>query len=187
MPGSRIKVRLHPDSTSQPKQNIVIETLAIITLGALFLVFFRPGKTPPLEKRLTIKYPGRYQITLASRLNLAQPFIEALAEQMVRDKVEPHCPVILYFVVSDKQVSAHGTKEYLLAVYCRDGLFYFQAECPSSKNAGNYLDTIKAYTLDIPQDLPAGNEQTEALEVGIVRAVQKIAREKNIDVRLLTE
>lgn len=165
----------------------MIETLTIITLGTLFLVFFRPGKTPPLENRLTIKRPGRYQITLASRLNLAQPFIEALAEQMELDNIEPHYPVMLYFVVRDRQVSAHGAKEYLLAVYCGDGLFYFQAECPNLKNDGDHLDTIKEYTSNMALGLPAGNEQTEALELGIVRAVQKIASDRGIDVRLLTE
>jgi hypothetical protein len=164
----------------------VIETLTIITLGTLFLVFFRPGKTPPLENRLTIKRPGRYQITLAPRLNLAQSFIEAVAEQMALDNVDSHCPAILYFVVRDRQVTAHGAQEYLLAVYCCDGLFYFQAESPSSKNASDYLDTIKAFTLDILRDLPAGNAQTEALEEGIVCSVQKVAQDKGVDVRLLT-
>jgi hypothetical protein len=165
----------------------VLETLTIITLGMLFLIFFRPGKTPPLENRLTIKRPGRYQITLAARLNLAQQFIEAIAEQMTLDNVEPLGRSILYFVVCDSQVTAHGAKEYLLAIYCRDGLFYFQAECPGSKNAGDYLDTIKAFTLDLLQDSPARNEQSESLETGIVLAVQKIALDKSVEVRLLTE
>lgn len=186
MLGSRAKARLHPDSIVRRKI-IVIETLTIITLGMLFLIFFRPGKTPPLENRLTIKRSKRYQITLAPRLNLAQPFIEAVADQMALDKVEPQGSALLYFVVHDRQVTAHGAKEYLLAVYCCDGLFYFQVECPSSENSCDYLDTIKTFTLDILRDLPAGNAQSEALEAGIVCAVQKIARDKGIDVRLLTE
>lgn len=52
----------------------MIETLTIITLSVLFLIFFRPGKTPPLDNPMVIERPGKYHVTLAPQLNLAQPF-----------------------------------------------------------------------------------------------------------------
>jgi len=60
----------------------MIETITIITLSVLFLIFFRPGKTPPLNNPLVIERPDHYHMTLPPQLNLAQPFIEAVAAQI---------------------------------------------------------------------------------------------------------
>jgi hypothetical protein len=59
----------------------MIETMTLITLSLLFLIYFRPGKTPLLDNPLVINRTGRYQATLAPQTNLAQPFIETIAEQ----------------------------------------------------------------------------------------------------------
>lgn len=58
----------------------MIETFTIIILSVLFLAFFLPGKTPPLNNPLVIEHPGQYHMTLAPQLNLAQPFIEEVVK-----------------------------------------------------------------------------------------------------------
>ena len=65
----------------------MIETLTLITLCVLFLIFFRPGKTPPLESQLVIERPGQYKITLVPQLNLAQRFIEALIVRLAKSGI----------------------------------------------------------------------------------------------------
>lgn len=120
----------------------MIETFTVITLSILFLAFFRPGKTPVLENRLMINRPGRYQISLAARLNLVQPFIEAIAEHIELTEGEMRSSITLFFSVKDKQVaSTNKVDGYLLAIIYRGSTFYFQAEYPSSK------DTLKIWTL----------------------------------------
>ena len=110
----------------------MIETLTIITLSVLFLIFFRPGKTPPLDNPLVIERPGQYHMTLAPQLNLAQPFIEAVVAQVGSlDDAMQH-GATQYFEVRDKQVTAHGHDCYLLAVTLRNGMLYFQASNPQS-------------------------------------------------------
>lgn len=49
----------------------MMETLILITLPLLFLIYFRPGKTPPLDNPLVINRTGRHQSTLSPQLNLA--------------------------------------------------------------------------------------------------------------------
>jgi len=93
----------------------MIETATLITLCLLFLIFFRPGKMPPLEKVLVIDRPGHYHLTLAPQLNLAQPFIEAVIAQFGTPNEGERDSAPGYFEVRDPQVKAHGRDRYLLA------------------------------------------------------------------------
>src|SRR5487761_2630846 len=99
----------------------MVESATLITLCMLYLIFFRPGKTPPLENPLVIERAGQYHLTLAPRLNLAQPFIEAVAGQLALSSAQNIASQ--FFEVRDKQVVAHGYDFYLLAVSRRNGLW----------------------------------------------------------------
>lgn len=166
----------------------MIETLTIITLAFLFLVFFRPGKTPPLENQLVIERPGKYKITLAPKLNIAQPFIEAVIDRLLKLNVSTqHGSAMQYFVVSDKQVATNSGDVYLLAIIIREGMLYFLAEKPLSGNPGNYLETIKTSAKDLLADFPVSEERSETLEENIVIAIQQVSQERGIVVDLLPE
>ena len=73
----------------------MIEFTTIVTLAILFLIFFRPGKTPPLENPLVIERPGQYHMTLAPQLNLAQPFIEEVASRLGSAAL-PDCDTVFF-------------------------------------------------------------------------------------------
>jgi hypothetical protein len=103
-------------------------TVAIITL--ILLAYFRPGKTPPLENPLTIERSGKYKIMLLPRLNLAQPFIEDVAEVIRPLIVGINGSATQYFVVRDSQVKAHGRDIYLLAIFARIRFFIFMGRTP---------------------------------------------------------
>ena len=108
----------------------MIETLTLITIAILLLIYFRPGKTPKLDNPLVINRTGRYQATLAPQLNLAQPFIEAIAEQLGSMSDTKQISATHIFEVYDKQVSAHAQKFYLLAISQRDGMLNFDVSSP---------------------------------------------------------
>ncbi len=166
----------------------MIETLTVITLGILFLVYFRPGKTPPLENQLVIERPGKYKIILAPRLNLAQPFIEAIIDRLDKLNVSTkHGCAIQCFAVSDKQVAASHGDVYLLAVIVREGMLYFLAEQPFSDNPGNYLETIKTYANDFLVDFPVSDERSKTLGENIAILIHEVSQERDIAIDLLSE
>lgn len=159
----------------------MIETLIIVTLCVVWLIFFRPGKTPPLESRLTIERPGRYQIVLAPKLNLAQPFIEAVAERIGGVDDAALCSETQCFAVRDKQVTAQDGDVYLLAISCRNGMFYFQATRPLSDNPGNYLETIRKFARDALESLPAGGKHSQEIDGRIIDAVNEVSQQHGTD------
>ena len=166
----------------------MIETLTVITLCILYLVYFRPGKTPPLENQLVIERPGKYKITFAPKLNIVQPFIEAVIDRIVKLNVTTqHGSAIRYFAVSDKQVAANKGDVYLLAIIFREGMLYFFAEHPFSEDPGDYLKTIKTFTNDLLADFPASDDRSRTLGENIVAAIQEVSRERGIAVDLLSE
>ncbi len=165
----------------------MIETLTLITLCVLFLVFFRPGKTPPLNSPLVIERPGKYKMTLAPKLNLAQPFIEAISGRLDKLNISAqHGNALQCFSISDKQV-ANKSDVYLLAIIMREGMLYFMAEQPISNNPGNYLETIKTFAKDVLADFPSSDERSKMLGDDIVNAVQEASLERGIVAEILSE
>lgn len=157
----------------------MIETLTLITLAVLFLVFFRPGKTPPLENQLVIERPGQYKITLAPKLNLAQPLIEAVIDRLAKSGVSTqHGSASQFFAVKDRQVVSGDI--YLLAIIVRDGMIYFFGVQPESGNPANYLETIKAGANELLKDFPAGDDHSRALEDSLSGAIQEVSGEREI-------
>lgn len=162
----------------------MIESATLITLCILYLVFFRPGKTPPLENPLVIERAGQYQLTLAPQLNLAQPFIEAIASRIgTSDETKPDSQT-QFFEVRDKQVTAHGYDFYLLAITRRRGMLYFQAARPASKDQTSHLHTIGEFSNTVLARIPGGEEQAPGDD--LAAAVQQVADLRGTQVKTLT-
>ena len=158
----------------------MIESLTIITLCVLYLVFFRPGKTPPLNNPLVIDRPGKYHMTLAPHLNLAQPFVEAVAKQLIEGNERSGDSDTQYFDAIDKHVASHGHNNYLLAITQRGGILYFQAAAPVVGTS--HLQTIREYAQSVLERFPTTAEADATNSQKIVSAVQQVAGAKQIDV-----
>lgn len=137
---------------------------------------------------MVIERPGKYKIILAPRLNLAQPFIEAVIDRLVKFNVSTkYSSAIQYFAVSDKQVAANHGDVYLLAVIVREEMLYFLAEQPFSCNPGNYLETIKTFANDFLVDFPVSDERSKTLGENIAILIHEVSLERDIAVALLSE
>ena len=160
----------------------MIETITLITICMLYLIFFRPGKTPPLENPLVIERAGKYHMTLAPQLNLAQPFVEEIAKRVVASAASSDPQ---YFAVYDKQVTAHGFEFYLLAVTRRNGMLYFQADKPASKDVADQLSTIREFASQSLAKFSDEGEHDAALGLVLSAVVQEAARVRGIGIRQL--
>jgi hypothetical protein len=163
----------------------MIETLTIITLSILALIFFRPGKTEPLNNPLVINRGGQFHAVLAPMLNLAQPLLENISRHLGEQErqsgnTQPH-----YFKVSDKEVKAHGKDFYLLAATLRDGMLYFQAIAPQTDE--KHLDTIRAFSGAELSRHPAVALESEAAEAALSRAIQAAAAQRGSTLSPLTQ
>jgi len=162
----------------------MIEFTTLVTLCMLYLIFFRPGKTPPLENPLVIERAGQYHLTLAPQLNLAQPFIEAVANQMEASGEGKPDSATQYFEVRDKQVNAHGYDFYLLAITQRNGMLWFQAARPLSKDETSHFHTISEFANAVLARFPGGDEHASGEK--ILAAVQQVAGLRGIQIKTLT-
>ncbi|MEO8332461.1 MAG: hypothetical protein ABI479_08500 [Gallionella sp.] len=164
----------------------MIETLTLITLSFVLLILFRPGKTPPLDNPLVIERPGQFHMVLASKLNLAQPFIEAIAKQLasVAD-IHPNSATI-YYEVSDKQVVAHGNTFYLLAITRRNNILYCQAVRPPGYGTEPHLDTIRHAAESVLSGIPAAEGYDEGVDEKLLAVVREVARLRGVGIRPIT-
>lgn len=161
----------------------MVESATLLTLAMLYLIFFRPGKTPPLENPLVIERPGQYHMTLASHLNLAQPFIEALVKRMSSSGETTADSETKFFEVRDKQVKAHGFNFYLLAITRRNGMLFFQAARPLSKDQTGQLHTISEFSRSVLARFPG--EEGSGSDENIMAEVQEVAQQRNIQIAAL--
>ena len=157
----------------------MIETLTLVTLSVLFLVFFRPGKTLPLENPLVIERPGQHHMTMGPRLNLAQPLLEAIAKEIrARVQTQPDCPTQC-FEVRGKQVTAHGRELYLLAITQRNGILYFQAIAPRplvngrDSNFNTLMESAHAVLANVPASGACNAEAGEQIAAATISAAQQ--------------
>jgi hypothetical protein len=160
----------------------MIETATLITLCMLYLMFFRPGKTPPLDNPLVIERPGQYHLTLAPQLNLAQSFVEAIAGRIAAIADVPLNTETYYFEVRDSQVAAHGFDCYLLAITRREGLLYIQAAPPIAKDQSN-LVVISEFARQVLVRFP--DDEAHASAETIVSAVQQVSKLRGNQVKSL--
>lgn len=158
----------------------MIETLTLIALCVLYLVFFRPGKTPPLKKSLVIDRPGKYHVTLSPHLNLAQPFVEAIAQQLLDASPRSGDSNTQFFTVTDKGVTSHGHETYLLAVTQLDGILFFQATAPVADI--NSMQIISEFSHSVLARFPPSAEPDAAIADEINAAAQQVASARLIDI-----
>ena len=163
----------------------MIETLTLVTLIFLYLIFFRPGKTPQLENSLVIDRPGKYKISLAPKLNLAQPFIESIAAQIAASAEATDSSTTQFFAVRDKQVTTHACEGFLLVISFSKGMLHFKAELPPSDKRCIHSEWLGEFTDDVLETAPATNERSTTLDSCIIAATQNVARELGVDVNLL--
>lgn len=163
----------------------MIETFTIITLFVLYIVYFRPGKTPPLNNSLVIERPGQYHMTLAPQLNLAQPFIEAVAKKAVTQSDAEQYSATQYFEVRDKEVKVRGQDCYLLAITLRNGMLYAQATSPQSDDPNNHLRTISESSSPVLTRFPPTGIHSTALDERIVAAANEAAQLRSIHIKHL--
>jgi hypothetical protein len=158
----------------------MIETLTLITLCMLYLIYVRPGKTPPLNNPLVIERPGKYHVLLAPNLNLAQPLVEAIAQRLLESPGGTGNSTTQYFEVQDSHVTAHGHAAYLLAITKRNGMLYFQATAPVG-NSG-HLQTISEFSQKTLENFPLESEPDDTVNQEIVSAVLQTAKTKIIEI-----
>jgi len=163
----------------------MIETLTVITLCVLFLVFFRPGKTPPLKSPLVINRGGQFHAVLAPMLNLAQPLIESISRNMIEEDRQSGDTLPRLFRVTDKEVKAHGKNYYLLAMTLRDGMLYFQATAPVE--GGNDLDTINTFSETELSRHPSTFAVSETTELALDKAIQAAASQRGSSLAPITQ
>jgi regulator of protease activity HflC (stomatin/prohibitin superfamily) len=157
----------------------MIETLTIITICMLLLIFFRPGKTPPLENPLVIERPGKYHVTLAPQLNLAQPFVEAVAQRLLETRQHNGNSSTQIFEVRDKQAVSHGHDEYLLAITQREGMLYFQAAAPT---ADDKLKAIGELSSAVLSRLPDTGDLNRDVDGEIDNAAREVAATRRVEI-----
>lgn len=163
----------------------MIETLTLITLCISYLIFFRPGKTPPLKNPLVIERVGHYRMTLAPQLNLAQPFIEAIAEQL-RTSIDAKVNNSTHlFEVRDKRVTSHGYDYYLLSVTGRAGLLYFQAIPPLTEHQDKHSGDMRKFLHEWVSCLSESSITENSPDEHRVETVLKVAAEHGINIRVL--
>lgn len=150
----------------------MIETLTLITISVLLLIYFRPGKTEPLDNPLTINRVGQFNARLAPRLNLAQAFLVSISSYLTAHDRLDDSPQTLCFEVLDPEISSTVSGVYLLAVTLHSGVLYFHATWPQAGIAHHVtLDNFSRPTL--PDGLSPHARQDSPLAAAIRRSAQQ--------------
>ncbi len=97
-------------------------------LMIVILAIIGRGKILPSEQAIIIDRTGRYKMELAPGLNLAQAFIEAIAEQVTSREDIKQNEFMLNFKVQDKNISSRKRPFYLLQVSVQNGNLSFYAK-----------------------------------------------------------
>lgn len=154
----------------------MIETLTLITLIVLFLVFFRPGKTEPLKSPLVINRAGQFHAVLAPMLNLAQPLLENISRHLGEQDRKNGDTETRYFRVVDREVKSHGKNFYLLAITLRNGELYFQATAPHDSSSD--LDVIRTFSEAMLSRHPSAAAHSGTAETALTHAIETAAAER---------
>lgn len=165
----------------------MIETLTLITLSVLFLVFFRPGKTPSSDNTLIIQRPGQHHMTLAPQLNLAQPLLETISKEIrAQVQTQPDCATQC-FEVRDKQVKVHGQEFYLLAITRRNGMLYFQAIAPRPlvRDRDSHFNTLMEFAHAELANVPAPDAYNAEAGEQIATAANIAAQHHQVEIKRL--
>lgn len=134
----------------------MIELTLLTIITTLVVLTLRRSKPIILEHPLVVHRIGRYHITLAPQLNLAQAFAEQIARQVAE------CPpngdsAPQFFAVSDEKICTDKEKFYLLAVSVRQNILYVQGILPQPllRDSDSHLATIQTFATGVLAELPA--------------------------------
>ncbi len=99
----------------------------IWVLIVVVLVVIGRGAMAPSEKPIFIERNGKFRMHLAPGLNLAQPFIEAIADKVgALTEAKPN-GLAFRFKVQDANIATRKLPFYLLEVSMQDGFLCFEA------------------------------------------------------------
>ncbi len=166
----------------------MIELIIFAGLITLIVLTIRSGKVV-LENPLIIERAGQYHITLAPQLNLALPFIEAIAKQLDTPREASQNSATQCFEVRDRLVTAHSHDLYLLAITLRNGMLYFQAITPHPlvRDKDTPLKTLMDFANAVLARLPATGDHDAAIAERIVAAADTAAQQFGIGIKQLTQ
>ncbi len=167
----------------------LIELIILVVLITLIVLTIRSGKTVVLENPLIIERAGQYHITLAPQLNLALPFIEAIAKQLDTLREVSQNSTTQCFEVRDRQVTAHRHDLYLLAITLRNSRLYFQAITPHPliRDEDSHLKTLMEFANAVLARLPATGDHDAALDERIIATADTAAQQLGIGIKQLRE
>jgi hypothetical protein len=104
------------------------------------------GKILSSEKPVTIERKGQYRMNLAPGLNLAQPFIEAIANQFVVRADKNQNGSILRFEVRDQNIASSKQPFYVLEISSQNGYLCFEAR-PTHQESIHSNTTYNSQTI----------------------------------------
>ncbi len=99
----------------------------------VILVIIGRGKLLPSEKQIVIERSGKYKMSLAPGLNLAQPFIETIANKIISIG-DNTIDCELCFKVCDKKLATRKQPFYLLNVSSQSDQLHFEAQAAHQEN-----------------------------------------------------
>jgi hypothetical protein len=134
----------------------------------LILVIIGKGKILPSQNRLSIVRAGHYKMDLAPGLNLAQPFIEAIAEKLPLRELPWQDNLTICFEVRDKHIATRKNPFYLLNVSLQNGLLSFDAN-PAPMNTAMGKTCAPGSTALIDEVENAIREVAKKWKIGLQR------------------
>jgi len=135
----------------------------------VILVVIGRGKLLPSEKHIVIERNGQYKMDLAAGLNLAQPFIEALAKQISGHREIVGHDSEFRFMVRDKNIVSRKQPFYILGISMKNGHLCFEARTAPS-------------TLSPPTTLRFVPDNSHSLMNHVEREIYTVAKLWEIDV-----
>jgi hypothetical protein len=144
----------------------IISILIIITVFAV-----GRGKILPSEKALVIERKGKYSMKLAPGLNLALPFIEAIAKHVPLRENATQDGLLICYEVRDKNIATKKMPFYLLAVSLRESDLFFEAKLVSK-------DTVAPVSEDATP-----HSDKSAMKEEVEKVVQAIAASWGVGLR----
>lgn len=162
-------------------------TLATIIITIIVVLTLRNTKRAVLESPLILNRTGQYQAILAPKLNIAQTFIETIAQQIPSPRDEGQSSSTQCFEVRDPEAAAIDQELYLLAITMRHGLLYFQAIVPRplTSDQDSHFNMLMESAHNALASIPATGDISTSTKVDeyIIAAANTAAQKLGIDIK----
>lgn len=144
----------------------MIELTLLTIITTLVVLTLRRSKPIILEHPLVVHRIGKYHITLAPQLNLAQAFAEQIAKHFA-ELPSSGDSAPQFFTVWDEKICTGKDKFYLLAVSVRQNILYVQGILPQPllRDSDSHLATIQTFATGVLSELPALQNNAAAGQV----------------------